>query len=76
MGQDDLSKAKILYCKAVFGNGISCVTEMNFCMNHAKDPGSIPRPVDLWSSALPLVIIESISAPDIWHQMITSQKIT
>ena len=36
------------------GSGAIWVNEMNVIKNHAADAGSIGRPVDLQSSALPL----------------------
>ena len=42
-----------LFC-TVTGPGITWANEMNLVMNHAPGAGSIARPVDLQSSALPL----------------------
>ena len=36
------------------GQGSTCVNEMNFVINHAPGAGSIGRPVDKQSNALPL----------------------
>ena len=43
-----------MHLKGYTGLGTMWVNEMNFVMNHAPCAGSIVRPVDQQSSALPL----------------------